>query len=605
MSSIETPTLKIETDTERVVLRPQRPPPPPPPSSAQSEPSSSIEPKRSSSEIEATTSFTKASNEFSREENDSHASVLFEFKNLFDSFDYETIRNKILNRQMITSPFTTVLWRIFLHCLPRDSSQWNQIIDGSRDNYSELADKYLLDLAKIREHNGDAENRNHPLSQEDESLWHQYYVYEELKENIYQDVIRTCQEISFFRQKHVLNLLLNVLYIHSRHYGESLPYRQGMHEILAVIVYLIHLESTTVNEYSDSNELMKQLYDSKYLAHDAFAIYEKIMEHLQPFYDFKPTNIVARKNINMNTNKYLLFQRVNDLHIQMNDTVMRVNSIFERLKYYDLPLYDKLQNLNIEPTVYGIRWLRLLFGREIPFGSIPGLWTVIFCYGECFEFVDYFFLALLMDIGQKFQKNTGCEYSCCLQYLMQPNVVSDVENIIQNALNLEKNSRNNKIRRLSTASESTNNRSFLSEIPKHTSPIQNFSQNPLLDSTRNNSTNRFVSSIQPIKPVNSNSAKDSEMLVSPGKEARQRFDDNLQIQKYCAQFMNKFINRIQTRVWELQPFNQEEVQMQLNGLKEIANVLEDNLALDDDSLQALLNYKCQEKSIEPETDDID
>ncbi|CAF5004830.1 unnamed protein product [Rotaria magnacalcarata] len=188
---------------------------------------------------------------------------------------------------------------------------------------------------------------------------------------------------------------------------------------------------------------------------------------------------------------------------------------------------------------------------------------------------------------------------------MQPNVVSDVENIIQNALNLEKNSRNNKIRRLSTASESTNNRSFLSEIPKHTSPIQNFSQNPLLDSTRNNSTNRFASSIQPIKPVNSNSAKDSEMLVSPGKEARQRFDDNLQIQKYCAQFMNKFINRIQTRVWELQPFNQEEVQMQLNGLKEIANVLEDNLALDDDSLQALLNYKCQEKSIEPETDDID
>ncbi|CAF5192263.1 unnamed protein product, partial [Rotaria magnacalcarata] len=215
--------------------------------------------------------------------------------------------------------------------------------------------KYLLDLAKIREHNGDAENRNHPLSQEDESLWHQYYVYEELKENIYQDVIRTCQEISFFRQKHVLNLLLNVLYIHSRHYGESLPYRQGMHEILAVIVYLIHLESTTVNEYSDSNELMKQLYDSKYLAHDAFAIYEKIMEHLQPFYDFKPTNIVTRKNINMNTNKYLLFQRVNDLHIQMNDTVMRVNSIFERLKYYDLPLYDKLQNLNIEPTVYGIQ----------------------------------------------------------------------------------------------------------------------------------------------------------------------------------------------------------------------------------------------------------
>lgn len=56
----------------------------------------------------------------------------------------------------------------------------------------------------------------------------------------------------------------------------------------------------------------------------------------------------------MNTNKNLLFQRPTDVYVQLNDTVMRVNSIFERLKHYDLPLYDKLQNLSIEPTVYGM-----------------------------------------------------------------------------------------------------------------------------------------------------------------------------------------------------------------------------------------------------------
>lgn len=42
-----------------------------------------------------------------------------------------------------------------------------------------------------------------------------------------------------------------------------------MHEILAVVVYLINLESTTVNEYSESNTMMKKLYDPEYLAHDA------------------------------------------------------------------------------------------------------------------------------------------------------------------------------------------------------------------------------------------------------------------------------------------------------------------------------------------------
>ena len=42
-----------------------------------------------------------------------------------------------------------------------------------------------------------------------------------------------------------------------------------MHEILAVIVYSIHSESVRVNEYPESSELMKRIYDPQYLEHDA------------------------------------------------------------------------------------------------------------------------------------------------------------------------------------------------------------------------------------------------------------------------------------------------------------------------------------------------
>ena len=42
-----------------------------------------------------------------------------------------------------------------------------------------------------------------------------------------------------------------------------------MHEILAVIFYSIHHESVRVNQNLESNELMKELYDPQYLAHDA------------------------------------------------------------------------------------------------------------------------------------------------------------------------------------------------------------------------------------------------------------------------------------------------------------------------------------------------
>ena len=44
---------------------------------------------------------------------------------------------------------------------------------------------------------------------------------------------------------------------------------QGMHEILGIIIYAIHTETLKINQYPDANDLMKQIYDSQYLEHDA------------------------------------------------------------------------------------------------------------------------------------------------------------------------------------------------------------------------------------------------------------------------------------------------------------------------------------------------
>ena len=123
------------------------------------------------------------------------------------------------------------------------------------------------------------------------------------------------------------------------------------------------------------------------------------------------------------------------------------------------------------------RWLRLLFGREIPFESIPSrtfrdddtdifdqsivafplfkaLWTVIFCFDESFGFVDYFFIALLLAFGQisMWQKTSSSSSSSdrhplveqrgdmghtdCLQLLMKQNMIINVEPVIRKGLSL-------------------------------------------------------------------------------------------------------------------------------------------------------------------------
>ena len=42
-----------------------------------------------------------------------------------------------------------------------------------------------------------------------------------------------------------------------------------MHEILGIIIYVMHTENSRIGEYAEANELMKMIYNSEYLEHDA------------------------------------------------------------------------------------------------------------------------------------------------------------------------------------------------------------------------------------------------------------------------------------------------------------------------------------------------
>ena len=56
----------------------------------------------------------------------------------------------------------------------------------------------------------------------------------------------------------------------------------------------------------------------------------------------------------MNDKSQILFRGSSIPKLQLNDTVMRVDSIFERLRDHHEQLYEKLMELSIEPAVYGM-----------------------------------------------------------------------------------------------------------------------------------------------------------------------------------------------------------------------------------------------------------
>ncbi|GBP83581.1 TBC1 domain family member 5 [Eumeta japonica] len=70
----------------------------------------------------------------------------------------------------------------------------------------------------------------------------------------------------------------------------------------------------------------------------------------------------------------------------------------EHLVPLDPELATHLNNCNISMELFGIRWLRLLFGREFPRTEIPHLWSYLFSEGPLLPNIHYVIIAMLISM---------------------------------------------------------------------------------------------------------------------------------------------------------------------------------------------------------------
>ena len=97
----------------------------------------------------------------------------------------------------------------------------------------------------------------------------------------------------------------------------------------------------------------------------------------------------------------------------------------------DYELYHHLVSMEIAPQIYGIRWMRLLFGREFQMQDLLVVWDAIFADG--FALCDYIFAAMLLVIRKLLLVS---DYAQCLYHLMRYPSVPDIHYIIHLALHI-------------------------------------------------------------------------------------------------------------------------------------------------------------------------
>ncbi|XP_048956033.1 TBC1 domain family member 5 isoform X2 [Canis lupus dingo] len=360
-----------------------------------------------------------------------------EWEELFVNNNYlATIRQKGINGQLRSSRFRSICWKLFLCVLPQDKSQWISRIKELRAWYSNIKEIHITNPRKVV---GQQDLMiNNPLSQDEGSLWNKFFQDKELRSMIEQDVKRTFPEMQFFQQENVRKILTDVLFCYARE-NEQLLYKQGMHELLAPIVFILHCDHQAFLHASESaqpRQEMKTLLNPEYLEHDAYAMFSQLMETAEPWFSTFEHDGQKGKETLMTP---IPFARPQDLGPTIA-IVTKVNQIQDHLlKKHDIELYMHLNRLEIAPQIYGLRWVRLLFGREFPLQDLLVVWDALFADGLSLSLVDYIFIAMLLYIRDAL---ISSNYQTCLGLLMHYPLIGDVHSLILKALFLRDPKRN-------------------------------------------------------------------------------------------------------------------------------------------------------------------
>ena len=74
----------------------------------------------------------------------------------------------------------------------------------------------------------------------------------------------------------------------------NLKYHQGMHELLAPLVYVFYTEYKLVTDVaSTSSELMRNVMDFTFLEHDLYWMYSKLLEHTRLYYHTDAVKVIT------------------------------------------------------------------------------------------------------------------------------------------------------------------------------------------------------------------------------------------------------------------------------------------------------------------------
>merc|ERR1712059_165116 len=162
---------------------------------------------------------------------------------------------------------------------------------------------------------------------------------------------------------------------------------------------------------------------------DTFHLFQALMEAVGPWYVSERSGFTHGSSYDERP-----WSRPQDMRCgnKVVDSLNYVQDVL--LKRHDPALYSRLEKLEIFPQIYGIRWLRLLFGREFVLSDTLVLWDAILGVDKRLSLADQLVVSLLVSVRDLLLKY---DYPDAVQLLMKLPSNLSVLYIINYALHLK------------------------------------------------------------------------------------------------------------------------------------------------------------------------
>lgn len=326
-----------------------------------------------------------------------------------------------------------VRWRINLGILPSSSSidDIRRVTADSRRRYAGLRRRLLVEphVPKDGSNCPDLVMDN-PLSQNPDSMWGRFFRNAELEKMVDQDLSRLYPEHGrYFQTPGCQGMLRRILLLWCLRHPEY-GYRQGMHELLAPLLFVLHVD---VEHLSQVRKLYEDHFTDKFddlsfhesdltynfdlkkfpdsledeigchgnamkvgslgevdpeiqtivLLSDAYGaegelgivLSEKFMEH-DAYCMFDALMSGARGAVAMAD--FFSPSPTGGSHMGLPPVIEASSALYHLLSIVDSSLHSHLVELGVEPQYFALRWLRVLFGREFSLEDLLIIWDEIF-----------------------------------------------------------------------------------------------------------------------------------------------------------------------------------------------------------------------------------